>query len=188
MLAVVVLLAALMVPADPSAPTSAPAPASAPPAAPAGPPVPVVALGSFNNFQFSQNRQTGYGVDLWRSGGALMGVFIVAEGLQGQTPCGPLKLLSAPGDAEVSFTVVVPTGRHSCAVHTDVPARDGITFQGKLADNNMTGTIRRQELLHPEVKSADVTIKLKRDKDVQLPTYPGRREWERAELARCPQQ
>jgi hypothetical protein len=190
MLAVGVLLAALMVPADSAVPppaAAAPATSAAPPTA-AAPSGPVVPVGSYNNFQFSGGRQSGFGADLWRSGGALMGVFIVAEGLQGQTPCGPVKVLSEPAAADVSFTVVVPMGRHSCAIHNAVPARDSITFQGRLTDGSLAGTVRRQEMLHPEVKASEGTIKLKRDKDTQLPTYPGRSEWERAELARCPQQ
>jgi len=178
MLPVSVLLAALMATAD------AAGGAPAPPAANA----PAVSLGSFNNFQFSGNQQRGYGIDLWRVGGVLSGVFIMAEGLQGQTPCGPLKVMSGPTSAELSFTAVIPTGRHSCPTHNDVIAHDTVAFLGRLTDKEVTGTLRRQEMLHPEVKGFEGAIKLKRDKDVTLPTYPDRTAWERAELARCPQQ
>jgi hypothetical protein len=156
-------------------------------AGPASSPAPPVeGVGSFHNFKFAGEQQSGYGVDLWREAGRWTGVFIVAEGVP-QPSCGPLRMAGPEADdGDLIFSATVGTGPHSCPIHAAVPGKEAFNFTGRLRGDQVSGTLRRQDLLHPEIPLVESSIKLKRDKSGALPDYPSMAQWERAEGARCP--
>src|SRR5438046_1449435 len=48
-------------------------------------------VGEFSNMRFTDEHAYGYGVELWRQGDTLFGLFSASEGLAGDTPTGMLE-------------------------------------------------------------------------------------------------
>src|ERR1017187_3008288 len=52
---------------------------------------PIRAIGDFSNVRYTEEHAYGYTVELWRDGNSAIGLFLVSEGLQGDTPMGMLE-------------------------------------------------------------------------------------------------
>jgi hypothetical protein len=48
-------------------------------------------VGEFSNVRYTAEHAYGYAVQLWRDGDRLIGLLMVSEGLQGDTPTGMLE-------------------------------------------------------------------------------------------------
>jgi hypothetical protein len=48
-------------------------------------------IGEFSNERYTEEHAYGYAVELWRDGDSAISLFLVSEGLQGDTPAGLLE-------------------------------------------------------------------------------------------------
>ena len=150
-------------------------------AASAGPPQPFVAVGSYSNFRFTKEHQYGAGVDLWRDGSTLIGLFSYSAGLAGDTPTGRLEHVSFdPNTGRISFTARLTMGQHVCKVHDFVPSQDVYKFSGVLADRSLVGTLRHTDNLHPERAPTEERVVLLRSNAEPVIQYGSREQWESA--------
>jgi len=145
----------------------------------AGPPQPFVAVGSYSNFRFTKEHQYGAGVDLWRDGSTLVGLFSYSAGLAGDTPTGRLEDVSFdPNTGRISFTARLTMGEHACKVHAAVPSQDVYRFSGVLADRSLSGTLRHADNLHPEAAPTEERVILLRSDEEPVVRYTSREQWE----------
>lgn len=143
---------------------------------------PVVPVGTFDNYRFSEEHQYGYGLRLWRQGEALRGTFSAADGLAGDTPTGLIRDGHSTAEGGVSFTATLMAGTHSCKLHNGVPERRAYTFHGRLVGIQITGTLEDAGLLHPEIapRRTPVTLELRSRETLALAVYDTEEEWEAA--------
>jgi hypothetical protein len=147
----------------------------------AGPPQPFVAAGSYSNFRFTKEHQYGAGVDLWRDGSTLVGLFSYSAGLAGDTPAGRLEDVSFdPNTGRISFTARLTIGQHVCKVHDFVPSQDVFSFRGVLSDRFLSGTLKHADNLHPGLAPTVERVILLRSKAEPVIRYSDREQWESA--------
>ena len=102
-------------------------------------PQPFVSVGSYSNFRFTAEHQYGVGVDLWKDGSTLVGLFYSAAGPAGDTPAGKLEnVVFDPATGHLSFTARLTVGQHVCKVHSFVPSQDLFRFNGALTDRSLS--------------------------------------------------
>lgn len=124
----------LMLPADLNGQTAAPA---------------FSVVGSFTNMRFTEEHAYGYSVELWRQGDSLVGLFLAAEGPQGDTPTGLLeKVKFEMKTGKLSFRAKLSMGVVYSKEYNGVPSRDVFEFSGVLGKNRLTGTLRRLDGLN----------------------------------------
>jgi hypothetical protein len=146
----------------------------------AGPPQPFVSVGSYSNFRFTAEHQYGAGVDLWRDGPTLVGLFSYAVGPVGDTPTGRLEEMSFdPSTGHISFTARLTLRQHVCDVHNFVPSQDMFRFSGMFYDRWLIGTLRLADNLHPERAPIEETVVLQRSDAEPVVRYTSREQWER---------
>ena len=138
----------------------------------------VLSVGSFHNFRFTEEHQSGYGVNLWRHGDTLLGILEVADGLAGDTPSGVLEdTQHDPETGALSFGARLTTGRHFCGRHQDVPSRDLYQFTGTLNEGVLTGDLAYLDVLHPGLPFRTERVELKKSENNPRP-FASRAEWE----------
>ena len=107
---------------------------------PGGPPIRHV--GSFENWRFTEEHQYGYGLQVFKQGENLFGLFRFADGhLAGDVPIGILeevKLDAATG--AFSFSSKMSLGMISASEHS----RDLFMFSGKMQPTQVEGTVERR--------------------------------------------
>jgi len=145
----------------------------------AGPPGPFFAVGSYSNFRFTAEHQSGVGVDLWRDGPTLVGLFSYAAGPVGDAPTGRLEEVSFdPSTGRISFTARLTIGEHYCTVHDSVPSQHLVRFNGVLADKWLSGTVKITDNLHPERGPIEEKVVLRRSDAEPVVRYTSREQWE----------
>ena len=128
---------------------------------------PIRAIGEFSNMRYTEEHAYGYTIELWRDGDSVIGLLLVSEGLQGDTPTGVLENVRFDSrTGALSFTakltigvVLLPGGRQE-------PTRDLFEFSGTLKATVLTGTLKRSDARQPSRPGS-------RER-VQLKTRPGR--------------
>ena len=136
-------------------------------------------LGAYSNYQFTEEHQYGSGVQLWREGSTLLGLFSHSQGLIGDTPTGILEKVSFdPKTGRVSFTARLTLGQHGCKVHANVPSQDVFQFEGVLTDRSLSGALKHADKLHPEQAPMEEKIILKKSDDWIVTPYRNRAQWE----------
>lgn len=137
------------------------------------------ALGMYSNYRFTKEHQYGAGVQLWKEGGALVGLFSYSQGLMGDTPTGLLENISFdPKTGRISFVAKLTMGLHSCKVHSNVFSQDIFRFDGVFLDNSLSGTLKHSDNLHHERAPTEETITLKKSDGWIVTEYPNRKQWE----------
>ena len=145
----------------------------------AGSPQPFVDVGHYSNFRYTAEHQFGAGVDLWRDGPTLVGLFSYAAGPIGDTPTGRLEgVVFDPGTGHVSFSARLTMGQHYCEVHKSVPSQDVFRFSGVLTDESVAGTLIHTDNLHPERAAIEEKIVLQRSDAEPVVRYTSREQWE----------
>jgi hypothetical protein len=145
----------------------------------AGPPQPFIDVGSYSNFRFTEEHQSGVGVDLWRDGQTLVGLFSYAAGPVGDAPTGRLEDVSFdPSTGHISFTAKLTIGEHYCTIHDSVPSQDLVRFNGVLTDKWLYGTFELVDKLHPERAPIEEKVVLRRFDEEPVIRYTSREQWE----------
>jgi len=145
----------------------------------AGSSQPFVLVGSYSNFRFTTEHQSGAGVDLWRDGSTPVGLFSYAAGPIGDTPAGRLEEVSFdPSTGRISFTARLTIGEHFCEVHSSVPSQDLFRFSGVLSERSLSGTLRLADNLHPERAPVEERVVLLRSDGEPVVRYTSREQWE----------
>jgi hypothetical protein len=138
-----------------------------------------VAVGSYSNFRFTEEHQSGVGVDLWRDGQTLVGLLSYAAGPVGDVPTGRLQEVSFdPSTGRISFTARLTIGQHYCTVHDSVPSQDLVRFNGVLSDKWLSGTVELTDNLHPERRPIEEKVVLRRSDEEPVIRYTSREQWE----------
>jgi hypothetical protein len=136
-------------------------------------------LGSYSGMRFTQEHAYGSQVDLWRQGEELFGHFLHSEGLSGDTPTGRIENVSYdPFSGRVSFEAKLTMGKHYCKTHSGLPSRDKFSFEGILNAGSITGSLQRDDGLHPETSGARQAVRLKRLAGPGPNDFESRQQWE----------
>ena len=86
---------------------------------------PVRAIGEFSNMRYTEEHAYGYAVELWRDGDSAIGLLLVAEGLQGDTPTGTLDNVRFDArTGALSFTAKLTIGVAILPGGRQEPSRD----------------------------------------------------------------
>lgn len=106
----------------------------------------VTVVGAFSNMRYTTEHQYGYKVELWRSGDCLFGLFLAAEGLQGDTPTGLLENILYNADSgQLSFTARLSMGVTRNEANTAwVPSLTVYKFSGTYNRKMIHGGLRRE--------------------------------------------
>jgi hypothetical protein len=122
--------------------------------------IPVV--GEFSNIRYTEEHAYGYAVELWRDGGSIIGLFLAAEGLQGDTPAGILKDVKFDSrTGALSFTAKLSVGVGVLSDGRQEPSRDLFEFSGTLTPTALNGTLTRSDQRHPLRPASRERVELK---------------------------
>lgn len=145
----------------------------------AGQPAPIIGLGMFSNYQYTEEHQYGSAVELWREGNTLFGLFSNSEGLMGDTTTGLLeKIKYDPTTGHISFTARLTMGIHSCKVHKNIPSQDIYSFDGVLSKASLTGTLMYYVNLHQDQPPNKEKVVLKKADGWEITQYSSREKWD----------
>jgi hypothetical protein len=139
----------------------------------------IIGLGTFSDFRFTEEHQYGAGVQLWREGDTLFGLFSYSQGLIGDTPAGTLeKVTFDPKTGRISFTARLTMGIHGCKLHNNVPSQDIFQFDGVLSELSLSGTLVHTDNLHQELNPTKEDVVLKKSDEWVITQYQSREQWE----------
>src|SRR5437879_10467002 len=94
---------------------------------------PIRAIGEFSDMRYTEEHAYGYAVELWRDGDSVIGLLLVSEGLQGDTPTGILENIRFDSrTGALSFTVKLATGATILSGGGQEPSRNLFEFSGTL--------------------------------------------------------
>lgn len=138
-------------------------------------PAPVSALGYFDATVSDGEHRTGYALRLWRSGGTVVGFFMVPQGPGGDPPTGLLENVSLGAKGEFSFTAKVPGGWKT----PESRIIEEYQFNGMLERDTVKGTIQRRPGRANEVPSPErVTFKRSSEMSEIMTNYPTLSAWQ----------
>lgn len=138
----------------------------------------VMGLGAFSNFRFTEEHQYGVGVQLWREGESIFGLFLYSQGLMGDTPTGALeKVTFDPETGHLSFTARLTMGIHGCKLHNNVPSQDVFHFDGVLSEHSLSGTLVSTDNLHHELAPQSEDVVMEKSDEWIVGQYTSREQW-----------
>ena len=144
-----------------------------------GSPQPFVDVGHYSNFRYTAEHQSGAGLDLWRDGSTLVGLFSYAAGPIGDAPTGRLEeVMFDASTGQISFRARLTMGEHYCEVHNAVPSQDVFRFSGVLTDESVAGTLILTDNLHPERAPIEEKDFLRWSDAEPVVRYTSREQWE----------
>ena len=136
-------------------------------------------VGEFSNMQFTEEHAYGYAVQLWRSGNSLIGVLLVSEGLQGDTPTGMLENIKFNlRTGKLSFTARLTTGMTYFDGRSE-PSRDLFEFSGVLETTVLTGTLKRTDLSVGSDRVTPERVRLNAQPEAVLLSASSEIDWKR---------
>jgi hypothetical protein len=101
-------------------------------------------------------------VELWRDGHSAIGLFLVSEGLQGDSPTGMLeKVRFDSRTGALSFTATLTTGLAVPSGGRQEASRDLFEFSGTWKATVLTGTLKRTDLRQPLHSGSQERVQLK---------------------------
>jgi len=123
---------------------------------------PIRAIGEFSNMRYTEEHAYGYTIALWRDGDTAIGLFLVSEGLQGDTPTGMLENVRFDSrTGALSFTAKLTTGATILPGGRQEPSRDLFEFSGTLKATTLTGSIMRSDQRQPSRLGSRERVQLK---------------------------
>jgi hypothetical protein len=123
---------------------------------------PIRAIGEFSNMRYTEEHAYGYSVELWREGDSVIGLLLVSEGLQGDTPTGMLENIRFDSrTGALSFTAKLTTGATILPGGRQEPSRDLFEFSGALRATVLTGTFKRSDPRQPSRLGSRERVQLK---------------------------
>jgi hypothetical protein len=129
--------------------------------------------------QFTEEHAYGYAVQLWRSGNSLIGVLLVSEGLQGDTPTGMLENIKFNlRTGKLSFTARLTTGMTYFDGRSE-PSRDLFEFSGVLETTVLTGTLKRTDLSVSSDRVTPERVRLNAQPEAVLLSASSEIDWKR---------
>jgi hypothetical protein len=144
------------------------------------PAAPARAIGEFSNMRYTEEHAYGYAVQLWRDGDSTVGLLLVSEGLQGDTPTGLLENVRwNPRTGALSFTAKLSIGVAVLPGGRQEPSRDLFEFSGTLKRAILTGVVVRSDGLQASRPAARERVQLKLQPDAALFAAESYAEWKR---------
>lgn len=139
----------------------------------------VAPIGTFSAIRQTGEHCSGYSVDLWRTAGAIRGLFRACKGLAGDLPVGLIERSSYDEKSgRLSFAARLTLGNDYIAGQGEVPSRDLFAFDGRLGAAELTGTLKRTDRVHDDNDDVTEQVRLKKQRD-KLPSYPSPDAWQR---------
>jgi hypothetical protein len=125
---------------------------------------PVQYVATFSNMKFTEEHQYGSLLELWKHGSEFIGLFMYSEGLAGDTPTGLLEHVRYdPRVKTLAFDAKLTIGVRYLGPGKDEPSRDLFVFSGKLAEDSISGELKRIDKLDANVQPVIEQVVLKRD-------------------------
>ena len=119
-------------------------------------------IGEFSNMRFTEEHAYGSTVQLWRDGVSVIGLLLVSEGLQGDTPAGMLENARFnPRTGALSFTAKLTIGVALLPGGRQEPSRDLFEFYGSLKATVLAGTLTRSDPSQPSRRPSRERVELK---------------------------
>jgi len=119
-------------------------------------------VGAFSNMRFTEEHAYGTTVELWRDGISLIGLLLVSEGLQGDTPTGILENVKFDArTGALSFNAKLTTGMLMLPGDKEQPSLELFQFTGALKPALLTGTLKRSDLRQPSHPASEERVQLK---------------------------
>lgn len=139
----------------------------------------VVPVGNFSAIRQTGEHCSGYSIDLWRTAGAIRGLFRACRGLAGDLPVGLIERSSYDEKSgRLSFETRLTLGNDYIAGRGEVPSRDLFAFNGRLGPAELIGTLKRTDRVYDDNNDVTEQIRLKKQRD-RLPPYPSPDDWQR---------
>jgi hypothetical protein len=141
---------------------------------------PIRAIGEFSSMRYTEEHAYGYAVELWRDGDSVIGLFLVSESLQGDTPTGMLENVRfETRTGALSFTAKLTIGVAVLPGGRQEPSRDLFEFSGNLKAAVLTGTLKRSDLWRPSRPGPRERVQLKIQPQAAMPPAATYAEWQR---------
>ena len=141
---------------------------------------PIRVIGEFSNVRHTEEHAYGYAVELWRDGDSVIGLFLVAEGLEGDTPTGILQNVRFDSrTGALSFIAKLTTGLAVLPDGRQEPSRDLFEFSGTLKPTVLSGTITRSDQLQPSRLGSRERVQLKLQPQAAMLEASSYAEWKR---------
>jgi hypothetical protein len=141
---------------------------------------PIRAIGEFSNMRYTEEHAYGYAVELWRDGDSAIGLLLVSEGLQGDTPTGMLENVRFDSrTGALSFTAKLTTGLAVLPGGRQEPSRDLFEFDGTLKAAVLTGTFKRSDMRQPSRPGSRERVQLKPQPRAAMLPAGSYAEWKR---------
>jgi hypothetical protein len=141
---------------------------------------PIRTVGEFSNVRFTEEHAYGYGVEIWRDGGSLIGLFLAFDGLQGDTPAGLLENVKFDSrTGALSFTAKLTTGVTMLPGQRHEPSRDLFQFSGTLQGSTLTGVLKRSDQWQPSRPASSERIRLQKQSQTAMLQASSYADWKR---------
>jgi hypothetical protein len=141
---------------------------------------PIRTVGEFSNMRYTEEHAYGYSVELWRDGDSLIGLLLVSEGLQGDTPTGLLENLKFDSrTGALSFTAKLTTGLVLLPGGRSEASRDLFEFSGTLKAAALAGTLKRSDQRRPTAPVSEERIELEQQPPSATLQFASYAEWKR---------
>jgi hypothetical protein len=141
---------------------------------------PIRPIGEFSNMRYTEEHAYGYAAELWRDGNLVIGLFLVSEGLQGDTPTGLLENVRFDSrTGALSFTAKLTTAFVVLPGGGQEPSRDLFEFSGTLKPAILTGTLKRSDLRQSAGSVSREKVQLRRQMQNNMFPAGSYAEWKR---------
>jgi len=121
----------------------------------------------------------GYALDLWRTAETVHGLFHVCHGVEDSQAVGLIEQVSCDEKTgHLTFTARLTIGSDYPGEGKHVPSRDVLTFDGRLAAAEVTGTLKHVDQVYVKSIATTERIRLKKQRE-KLSPYPSPADWRR---------
>jgi hypothetical protein len=140
----------------------------------------VVPVGEYSDMKIDANHCSGRALQIWKSGDKLYGLFLVCEGLAGDTPTGLLEETKwNPETSQLSFIAHLTIGSDVLESGKQVPSRDEFNFAGTLKENVAEGTLRSVDKAIAGAEPATINVRMSKRKS-GMKGFASYRRWKMA--------
>jgi hypothetical protein len=139
----------------------------------------VAPLGHFGNMKMSGEHCSGYTVDLWQDGGAVLGILRYCAGLiDSQTSAILENQKFDPATGTLFFTAKLSVGMDYIGGGREVPSQDVWEFRGGIARGTLSGRLTKTDMADPNRARQDMQLVLRREHE-RLKSFPSAAAWSR---------
>lgn len=135
-------------------------------------------IGKFGNMKFSGEHCSGYELDLWRDGPAVLGLITYCAGLVETRASGALEDQKFdPAGGELAFSARLTVGMDYLP-QGETSSKDFWSFRGKLAAKEISGGLKKVDRNYPARAPQQLRLTLRKSKE-KLSAFKSRDEWTR---------